>query len=1145
MSEFIQGNPPYYDNYDPAKGYSAVLYRPGIVVQTQELNEMQSILKQNIRNIGGALLTDGDIIEGCQCIISDASEGSVAKKVKVTAGRIYFSGDIYDTADTELLINGVGTEIIGVKLIEEVITESEDPSLLDNAEGFANFQMSGAHRRKSYLSIVANDDTASTLFTISEGNIINIDSGDSDSVVIDRINTTLARRTYDESGNYIVDGLELSPKGESDSNNIMLNVSAGKAYIKGNELVRIASTTVPLERATELRSVELETQRYSQDNNMYPLNNSPVISEGLEVKAYIRATTTMTKGVSGGSDPFPHQYTANSIAEIFRVWDSSKNYELGRNNSCYKNGNSVKWNDSAQQPSSGSSYSVEFSYIKTLVFGTDYDLVVDANGNYCIKILKTSGADAPIDDTDLLIEYDFILYRRDLIVMDYLGNIKVIKGQSDSIMNVASPTIDTDDYMVLGSVLLTPLSDELAVVNNANKRLSMNEIQRLAERLSNVEVSVAMTNLDKEAMAGEDATNLVGIYTDGFIGMTKCDVSHTLFNCAFDLDNQEVTLSSEETLHGLSAIMRTDVSPISSFSEYASLITAPATETKVLELTDATGVQVINQYAVFSGNPVMDISPRQNNWIDNKTITVQGATVTRTATLRRWWYHGNASWAETEKAQFIALGFKDGGKSLGRNNGTVTQTHSAVASVLESAIKYMQQITITVVGQMFNAYKNNIIVTFDGNKVNMTPQSAAYKGDKTGTLKADVNGFTKGTFVIPANTLCGTVEVQMYPESEPNKLAVATFTSEGTLRETKQVVWKEITKVKTVDPVAQTFQFDTDQFITSVGIYFCATDGINDVSVQIRGTTNGYPNQTCYAEKILKGGTIRKSNDGTVETKVTFDDPVYCKKDTQYAICILTESNTNSLFYSELGQRDIRTNARLIKNPYSAGMMFSSSNAIAWTAHQGSNLKFSIYGNVYNAPGYVYFNTLSRISYDRIMIMADVSCPGGTSIVWEYTNDGGMNWMPIVLFNDMELSSILDNALVRARLEPNGTVSPVILADSCYLIGFSNNTESNYVSRNIVLDSKFNNVKQILSIYDPENSHTNVALYYAVDVDGREWKSGNQKLEETKDLGNGWKKFVFEDTVSGGASNFRARIYLTTNDPTHRPRVKNLMNILT
>ena len=321
MSEFIQGNPPYYDNYDPAKGYSAVLYRPGIVVQTQELNEMQSILKQNIRNIGGALLTDGDIIEGCQCIISDASEGSVAKKVKVTAGRIYFSGDIYDTADTELLINGVGTEIIGVKLIEEVITESEDPSLLDNAEGFANFQMSGAHRRKSYLSIVANDDTASTLFTISEGNIINIDSGDSDSVVIDRINTTLARRTYDESGNYRVDGLELSPKGESDSNNIMLNVSAGKAYIKGNELVRIASTTVPLERATELRSVELETQRYSQDNNMYPLNNSPVISEGLEVKAYIRATTTMTKGVSGGSDPFPHQYTANSIAGIFRVWD--------------------------------------------------------------------------------------------------------------------------------------------------------------------------------------------------------------------------------------------------------------------------------------------------------------------------------------------------------------------------------------------------------------------------------------------------------------------------------------------------------------------------------------------------------------------------------------------------------------------------------------------------------------------------------------------------------------------------------------------------------------------------------------------------------------------------------------------------------
>lgn len=1144
MGKYVPGEPPYYNGFDESKGYKSVLFRPGMVVQTQELNELQSILKSNIRNIGGALLTDGDIIEGCQCIITDASENSVAKTCTITAGRIYLDGDIYNTPETVLTLRGEGTENIGVILDSIVVTEDDDPALLDNAAGYANAQMSGAHRQKNTVKFTVGDESASTIYVVVDGAVINV-AGEEDTTVIDKINTTLARRTYDESGNYRVDGLQLSEKGSSDDQSIDLNISAGKAYIRGNELSRVTASTLKLSRATDLRKVNTEVQDYVEGVTKYELNNAPVITEDLVVKAYVEATTNITKGVGGGSDPFPSEFTQNSIASIFRVWDSTHgDYEIGPNGDCRKQGNSIRWNGTKNEPNSGSTYHVTFSYVKTLTYGVDYDLYVE-NDKYYIRILDTLQSVRPIDGTDILVDYNFMLYRRDVITMDYLGNFQVHVGQSDVLSTVASPVISNEDLMVLGSVLLTPLSDKLSIINNTNKRLSMNELQRIAERLSNVEESLAMSDLDNEAMAGEDATSLVGIYTDGFVGLSKADVDHPLFDCAFDLDNEEVTLSSQETLHELMPAVRTDVSPISASTSFDTLTTAPAVETTLLNISAATGVKVINQYAVFSGIPVINISPRQYNWIDTKSITVQGATVTRTVTLRRWWYHGNESWVEAEKAQYITLGFADGGKSMGWNSGTLTTTRSAIASVLDTAIMYMKQIQITIVGQMLDAYADNIVVTFDGKQVNVTPLSSTYKGTMTGTLKANVNGYTAGKFTVPANTLCGTVEVQMYPYAEPLKVSSTSYTSRGTLRTTTQVVWKEVTKVNPYDPLAQSFQFNKDQFISSVGLYFCKTDGIHDVSVQIRGMTNGYPNQTCYAEKVLPASEIKTSTKGTVETKVEFDDPVYCQADTQYCICILTESTTTSMFFSELGGTDIQTGARLIKNPHTAGLMFSSSNAITWTAHQGCNLKFKVYGNRFNSTGYIYFNELNNINYDRIMVIADVSTPGDTNLTWEYSTDGGFTWVPLVLFNDMELQKVVTRVLIRAVLKPSSdkTISPAILMESCYFVGFKNNLECNYISRNITTDDAFYDVKQIISIYDPDNTHTSVSVFYATDGDGNSWSSGTQA--GVKVLGNGWYQYTFKDSISRGARDFRARIYLTSNESTIRPRVKNLMNILT
>lgn len=56
---------PYRDDYDPFKHYYRVLFKPGVAVQTRELNVLQDILQDQIEQFGDTVYKTGSIIEGC------------------------------------------------------------------------------------------------------------------------------------------------------------------------------------------------------------------------------------------------------------------------------------------------------------------------------------------------------------------------------------------------------------------------------------------------------------------------------------------------------------------------------------------------------------------------------------------------------------------------------------------------------------------------------------------------------------------------------------------------------------------------------------------------------------------------------------------------------------------------------------------------------------------------------------------------------------------------------------------------------------------------------------------------------------------------------------------------------------------------
>lgn len=1109
----------YYNLYDSTKGYTELLFRAGKVLQSKEVNEIQSMLKNQIKNVGNTILTNGDIIEGCQLIISDDKTS-----VTVTDGKIYLDGDVRSVAATTLKITGSGTETIGAIITKKIITPDDDADLLDVSSGYDNYNQDGAYRLKEIVEIVLNNNSASILYNIVDGEQLSANTSE-DLTQLDKINATLARRTFDESGNYKVNGLSLSAKGSSDASKIYVSLDPGKAYVKGYEVSKLASSTVGINRASTLRNVENEPKAFSSGTTKYSLNNE-YVNAITKIVAIVQVSETVTRGsIVNGID----YLKLSPVVDLVSVVQGSTTYTKDVDYQLSNDG--VRWIGS-KAPETGTSYTVVYTYNKTMSEKNDYTLSASGDTGY---VQFTTTGDKPTNGSTFLVNYNFKLCRRDIISLDKDGNILITEGQPDILRTVDSPSVDEDNSLVLGSVLVKPNSDDITIINNNTKTITMLKLYKMLERIDALEYNQAISDLDNEAAEGEDATELIGVFTDGFIGTTKADITHGEFTASIDLDNQELTLPAKSTVNGLS------INKLDGYTggTFGNLLTSAYTEITLLSQSLATGSLRVNSYNAFPKLPDVKLNPSTDNWVDTSTITIQGTNTSRTVTLRRWWYHKNESWAAEEKALWQSYGYADGGSSLGWNNGLVETTRSIVTSVIDTAITYMRQIKVTVTGSNFAANQDNIVCTFDGKQVSLTPTKTSYKGTASGSLKADSQGVTSGYFTVPANTPCGTKAVNLYASNLPTYVGTTNYTAQGTSRVTTKKVWKETVTLQASDPLAQSFQFETDQFLTGVGVYFKDKDTTEPITVQVRNMVNGYPGTTVYASKVIQPGSINYNESALSETKINFDDPVYCEAGIQYCFTILSNSDHDSVWIAETSEKDISSSTQVTKNPYLNGNLFSSSNALTWTAHQSADMKFNLYGAKFNTSANIVFDKIEDINYDRIMVMAEQSIPSGCSVQWKYAiNDG--SWLPIEIYDDRDMDEVVQNIKLKVEITANTYTSPAIALDSLILVGFENEDRGVYVSRNVAVTDGYNHVKVVIDLHKP--TYTNIEVYYATDTSGTTWNSLKSTNVEQKSAD--YDTYTFEADLGATAKNYRCKVVLTTTDKTSRPTAMNLRSIM-
>ena len=185
---------------------------------------------------------------------------------------------------------------IGLEVSDDVVDYAVDSTLLDPAQGSFNYQAPGADRYQFNLNL----STRPLETAVDESKFFELMRLENGAVtkqvkypIYSEIEKTLARRTFDESGDYTVVPFRASVSDAPDSNNYIINIEPGKAYVKGFEFETIGTfrmeTAKPREDGIDSRSmvdIDFNTSygNYLKFKNVFGSNNSAFIdTDALEV----------------------------------------------------------------------------------------------------------------------------------------------------------------------------------------------------------------------------------------------------------------------------------------------------------------------------------------------------------------------------------------------------------------------------------------------------------------------------------------------------------------------------------------------------------------------------------------------------------------------------------------------------------------------------------------------------------------------------------------------------------------------------------------------------------------------------------------------------------------------------------------------
>jgi hypothetical protein len=765
------------------KPWKKLKFVPGRVVQVPELNEMQSVLHDNVRELGDTLFKNGSIISGLQPTVLPA-------EVKIgeagVPNKLYAYGYIIDLPNGTVAITGAQEEKVGVLLTPTLVTEVEDPDLTDPVTGARNRGLPGAYRLTYVGSYVLDNPDAFTLHTLRFGQLVSLNLPPQ----FDSLNQTLATRTNDESGSYLVDGMdtkkddttvgfvmqfrgarmdELASTVSTDDNplvrllaepdedfaariaaeTITVTVEAGLAYVAGYRVQKPSPTKLLLPKAKDLKSVNNEfhtligTHLLGNPVN-FTLYSTPVANiSGATMQ--VRTTVNPLRSPFVSTDFLATDGPITNIATVEYTAPGPTLYTYTQGTHFNFTGTGLLWLDPTNiNPAitvpQGATYTVILDYNQTLEIG-DVTLNKDIYLSSDTEITLTGSVGGnPVTYTpsgDMVIDYNWYQNRIDTIYIDQFSEIKRKLGEP-SRFPIAHKA--PEGSLVLAEISLAAGSTSIGanVRDLKLKRLTMNEIQDLVKRLERAEYNQAISNLNVQAqLSVGNAIPLKGIFTDSFVNLDKTDTNNSEYQAnptaigkGDSTGEIEISEESEQIVLDFNAVNSINEKVINVTDSLSVTADYTLDTSRISQLKATTAVKV-NPYSTFSTTPFIYCTPSQ--LVANSTSQILTLTNTTNGSAIGPLTQGSFTqeWLQTKIAE-------------GTRRITLQGTNRFASATIPTK-------PIKLKGQVFAANQDNLALTVDGIPLNVIPDSVTPSGTLAGTNLHITSSYT-GTVTINSGT---------------------------------------------------------------------------------------------------------------------------------------------------------------------------------------------------------------------------------------------------------------------------------------------------------------------------------------------------------------------------------------------------------
>ncbi|TIR24032.1 MAG: DUF4815 domain-containing protein [Mesorhizobium sp.] len=1058
--------------------WDSVLTREGKIGQAAEMFEAQQILQRKIGSIGNLVARDGDRVEGADIII-DAE----AATVTLTAGKLYVSGRVLDVPAAVLAaVPMIGSVHIGVRVIETYVTELEEPALKGLEPGAPSEGEAGAARVVQTLSWGFSGDASVgdlySVYLLKDG--VAIDQTPPPNLT--GINAQLQIYDFDANGNYIVNGCAVSALGK-DGTDQVFSIAAGVANIKGAKRTRYAALRHREVETFDLFRIPTEVHTFGANPTVVTLNHGPIATIR-EVLVEKEVTETVVRGgTPNGSDALVN----TGVTSILEVKQGATTYATPADYA--KAGDLVSWAAGGAEPATGSSYTVKYRYLG----------IVAASDITATSITVAGG----VNGGQIQIDYDFKLPRVDVLGMDSDGNSVYLKGVS-SRTNALPPTVPAD---VLPLALVENIWTGTPNVTNIGVRAyTMAKIDRMYNSLVDALDLIALERLQRDIDSREPISKN-GVFVDPFTSDRYRDEGEP------------------QTAAVFGGLLRLAIDPTFHPINLPGVTLLNWTEEVAVEQALATRCTKINPYQNFTPLPAsMTINPPVDYWTESAT-----------------------EWASDSAAALSSpVVITTSRSTTGRTTTTTTTTQKETieSSTREETLAYLRQISLQFTIKGFGAGENLTKLEFDG--INVNP----------GGLSANGAGQIVGNFMIPAHVPAGSKG--LVAEGQGGSKAAAIFVGQGTIdiETLRRVVTTTVQQTSVTapretggaggggggnggsrsDPLAQTFTLTEGRHIAGVNLKVCLVgDPDNPIVLEMVEVANGIPTVNVIAQAFYD------MNDAVIGqwTEIRFPYPIWLPAGVEYAFVVKTNDGSHSIKTAKLGDFDAELQQPVAAQPYSVGVMLSSSNAVTWTPHQDEDICFQLVAAKF-APTTKTVNvgTLAVTNMSDLLIRAEVELPtAAAGMHFEVELDDGS----VTLLNPgqaWELQSFYTgNVDVRAVLSGSAKVSPVVFPVILAIEG-ELQTTGTYVTRAFTMGTGVD----ILS-YLKTKIPTGATIAMHADAANDAW-SAMAQVTQTPLQDAGWVERKYN--VLGFNANPVGRIRITlTGTPAARPMAYDFRAIST